>query len=730
MARVTEIALGRRHQVATYRFARRTLHARRATEAAHGGLILADGVGQGKTYEALATVATLLAQGLHSRTNQRWSQFHVMVLVPPSLVTKWSDELRSRDRFPRYLESWTSPVTRPVRATFEDVVVLRHLGDLRDNPGRRHRGHDQLPPGLYVVNQNLLWRSERKAGQLHATPWDAVIVDEAHHIAEHLVADGERNVLLARPKTATLLLTATPFQLTPKDMRGVLRATFGGYGAPWNWRKAEAGEVSIYKDEGFQAYREALLSHFKEGTTSEGRDALKEAARLRGSVSEMLRRRIVRNPRQDQRQYHLVDAAGGATPIQGDLFAMDDQALSRTLESARLIELGAESEQAYLQVRASLADHCQAGQKPFIAGAMRQLLSSYGQFRRSAAGRLVGLPLPADERHPKLGAAEALVTRLLAADRGQAVERGYLEKVLVFTTFVGSDARDESLVSDDHGTASTLKRRLERAVEGLFPRPTRRRQRAVRDALVAALEAAGGALAAQERSRVRTLLGRFAGSRAASLLLSTPAAVHAECGHLRDMLSEVETVSPDDAPPDLGPEGKAEDAEEAAVRRAAKRQDHLGRLLDRYRSRDLVARYDGAISQEQRDSHLRGFNSPFGPFVIIASSVGQEGIDLQRYCRSVIHYDLEWNPARIEQREGRVDRHGRLAKGAIDVYLLVCKDTYDERILYAMVNRSRWHRVLLARRKKLLEGDPSGAGEQRISAAAVRSVELDLRPKE
>jgi hypothetical protein len=322
-----------------------------------------------------------------------------------------------------------------------------------------------------------------------------------------------------------------------------------------------------------------------------------------------------------------------------------------------------------------------------------------------------------------LVAVERLVRRLLAGDVGRAGARGYLEKILVFTTFVGSEVIDQSGERKDYGTASSLKKRLERVAEQVIRRPPKKLQRRIRDSLWEALAAEGEVLESGERARVKALLARFSGTRAAGLLLGKGDAVKAEATHLKTLLRAV-------PPPLVSDEAASdeEDAAEAAERRQARRQEQLSRLLDRYRSRDLVARYDGAVSQEQRDSHLRGFNSPFSPLVVIASSVGQEGIDLQRYCRSVVHYDLEWNPARIEQREGRVDRHGRLAKGPIDVYMMVCKDTYDERILHAMINRSRWHRVLLARRRTLLEGDPSAETERSITSSELARVELDLRP--
>ena len=87
-------------------------------------------------------------------------------------------------------------------------------------------------------------------------------------------------------------------------------------------------------------------------------------------------------------------------------------------------------------------------------------------------------------------------------------------------------------------------------------------------------------------------------------------------------------------------------------------------LLEDCRSVDLVGRYDGSNSRD-REAHRRNFNDFYNPFVLLVSRVGEEGIDLQKQCRYVIHYDLEWNPAKMEQREGRVDRLGWMEREQI-----------------------------------------------------------------
>jgi hypothetical protein len=57
------------------------------------------------------------------------------------------------------------------------------------------------------------------------------------------------------------------------------------------------------------------------------------------------------------------------------------------------------------------------------------------------------------------------------------------------------------------------------------------------------------------------------------------------------------------------------------------------------------------------DSVRKAFNSPFRPFVLATTSVGQEGLDFHTYCHAVVHWNLPTNPVDFEQREGRVHRY-------------------------------------------------------------------------
>jgi superfamily II DNA or RNA helicase len=62
--------------------------------------------------------------------------------------------------------------------------------------------------------------------------------------------------------------------------------------------------------------------------------------------------------------------------------------------------------------------------------------------------------------------------------------------------------------------------------------------------------------------------------------------------------------------------------------------------------------------------------------ILLATDAASEGIDLQNYCSQLIHYEIPWNPNRLEQRNGRIDRHGQHAAEVI-IYHFV-SSTYKD----------------------------------------------------
>ncbi len=93
---------------------------------------------------------------------------------------------------------------------------------------------------------------------------------------------------------------------------------------------------------------------------------------------------------------------------------------------------------------------------------------------------------------------------------------------------------------------------------------------------------------------------------------------------------------------------------------------------------------------------LKCFNTPFYPDVLVATSVLQEGVNLQYFCRRVIHYGAAWTAGDNEQRIGRIDRmFSRVERdldagsGELDVRYPVLLGTVDEEHLGRFVKRKR-----------------------------------------
>lgn len=72
--------------------------------------------------------------------------------------------------------------------------------------------------------------------------------------------------------------------------------------------------------------------------------------------------------------------------------------------------------------------------------------------------------------------------------------------------------------------------------------------------------------------------------------------------------------------------------------------------------------------------------------ILIATDCLSEGINLHEYFTAVLHYDLPWNPNRLEQREGRVDRFGQRAK-EVKAYLLFSKDSAVDGVVLDVILR-------------------------------------------
>ena len=157
------------------------------------------------------------------------------------------------------------------------------------------------------------------------------------------------------------------------------------------------------------------------------------------------------------------------------------------------------------------------------------------------------------------------------------------------------------------------------------------------------------------------------------------------------------------------------------------------------RDQQAVALVKGDTDDEVRERVFAGFNTPLLPEILICTSVGQEGIDLHRHCRHVVHYDLAWNPAVLEQRTGRVDRIGSKTfreraleagpKGPfLEIGVPFLAGTYDERMYEELRLRSQTFEVLTGGR--LLADAPEGHDDEKRAEGRETGLHFVALPEE
>lgn len=93
----------------------------------------------------------------------------------------------------------------------------------------------------------------------------------------------------------------------------------------------------------------------------------------------------------------------------------------------------------------------------------------------------------------------------------------------------------------------------------------------------------------------------------------------------------------------------------------------------------------GDVPMEDRQEIIENFKTQPGRRVLLSSEVGSEGLDMQ-FCRIIVNYDLPWNPMKVEQRIGRIDRIGQKAD-KITILNFAVAGTIEEKILTRLYER-------------------------------------------
>jgi len=132
----------------------------------------------------------------------------------------------------------------------------------------------------------------------------------------------------------------------------------------------------------------------------------------------------------------------------------------------------------------------------------------------------------------------------------------------------------------------------------------------------------------------------------------------------------------------------------------------------------------GDIDQFERDEILARFESDESIQILLSSEVGSEGIDLQ-FCHVIVNYDLPWNPMRIEQRIGRIDRVGQKSETLIIVHLKIT-DTIEERLYDRLHDKLRIFENSIGDLEAVLGEETEKLGRELLSSELTRSEEEQM----
>jgi len=643
---------------------------------AQDGVMLADPVGMGKTWEALgAAVLCLQSNGRRNAGSK------VLVICPPGLVTKWEDELSSSGGFIDHLRRWAekreTPVTRAIERVFGSVVPIRSVRHVRM---RRHRGKVNLRPGVYIASYGLFSQKGHGIAALIRERWDVIIVDEAHNKrardALKRIEEGRRR------QHRKLLLSATPFQLEPRQLNQLTRFIL----------KNQRTEV-MHRPQVVRFLNAVEQVFANPGTEPPARGVRIDAERC-------LNQLISRNrPRKSQREYSIIDPDGRESAMFGRLDRYVDASLREQLSKLgpTLGAISSESkafEQRYLEFRHKLALN---GNPTYVATRIRRYL--------------------AGGESPRLSGLQRWAERTLEADLRVTLEDGEPQKLLAFSSWVGERRIGEAEMLRE-ALASAFDRAMQKNKARLGSENWRRWQAVG----VARLAKMAKYFTSSERGPAITADALLDDELACVMAGRHQKFVSALKNELQHACSDY--IAARDA-------FEAQDDRRSLVARGAQRRmndaKHVMELRSERRMR-TIERYTGHENRKTRDLCALGFRSVGPPWVLVASNVGAEGIDLQTYTRRIVHYDLEWNPAKMEQREGRGDRLGRELDGPLFVHFCIVPRTYDERMFHQLVARDRWHGVLLGKSAAKMARDK---GKMEVPLAHIKKLErctLDLSP--
>jgi len=150
--------------------------------------------------------------------------------------------------------------------------------------------------------------------------------------------------------------------------------------------------------------------------------------------------------------------------------------------------------------------------------------------------------------------------------------------------------------------------------------------------------------------------------------------------------------------------------------------DYLVRRLSANFGAQRILTLFGGMDDIERSDVKDNFNNPtHSARVLIATDAAAEGLNLQRTARYLLHFDCPWNPSRIEQRNGRIDRHGQARD--VTIFHFVTDQDQDLAFLSHVIKKADEIREDLGSANEIFD---EAAHRRLIAGESARAVEADL----
>ena len=139
---------------------------------------------------------------------------------------------------------------------------------------------------------------------------------------------------------------------------------------------------------------------------------------------------------------------------------------------------------------------------------------------------------------------------------------------------------------------------------------------------------------------------------------------------------------------------------------------------------ERIAVFHGGIGEERREEIKRAFNADPDEHplrILIATDAAREGVNLQNHCSDLFHFDVPWNPSRMEQRNGRIDRIGQRA-AEVRCHYFVYRQREEDEVLEALVKKTETIREELGSLGQVLEHKLAGGIRKEAAKTLAQSI--------